>query len=742
MDADASASFDLDADALSAGLDGIAAKFEAVAATINASFANANAQLARTAGSAQMLGAAAAPSNTVAVALVNAANAGRLVATAFAGIVTTAARLAPFVKYLPDSVGAWAPKVKAVAAEYTALVAKVSLVTKAAAALSGRLSVLSAGFAVLELRELGASKAAAVFGAAGALAMSKTIAGARAATVAVAGLTVGLARAASAGFAGAFAGIGRSLSTVAMVVAPVAGLALALGPVGAAALGVAGAFSAVGKSISSAGEVQSLQMSFVTLLGSATAAQQRMSELSRFAATTPFDIPGVTKASRVLQTLTGGALATGAGLRLVGDAAAVSQQPFEQLAVHIGRLYDGLMNGRPVGEALMRLQELGLVTSNTRARIEALQKEGAKGGEVWAVAAGDLQRFSGEMQRQSGTWGGLLSNVSDSVGNLFRAFGAPVITALTPFMQRLIGWLGNLTAWAEKAGSIFAGWSALIAQIFADGKITEALALAGKVAFLEATNALLGGLTGAGSVLLTVVGGAARAFVSLLSAATTADFWKGLGNALKAAAAALLAMLSEGVAKVLDAMRNVPKIGAAAGRAADTMRDFSTRAAGAALDAGAAAGNNLAPLFDRWGDDFRATMSKAAEAFTEGRAAGGSLIDTASAREELARFIRPFAERAQKAVSAAAAVSAQGGLPPPIAGTVEPTSSGKGKAGNDVASLQRIGGGGGFSISRADPLLAESRNQTSELKGVRGEIKQLRDALTSRRPGASEPVFS
>ena len=37
---------------------------------------------------------------------------------------------------------------------------------------------------------------------------------------------------------------------------------------------------------------------------------------------------------------------------------------------------------------------------------------------------------------------------------------------------------------------------------------------------------------------------------------------------------------------------------------------------------------------------------------------------------------------------------------------------------NEVAGLQRIGGGGGFSISRADPLLVENKNQTSELKGL------------------------
>lgn len=740
VSADASATLDLEDDSLAAGLDQIAARFEQVAAQINSTFANANAQLARTAQNVHAVGAAAPATGGVAHALSLAANAGRLAAVSIGAIVTTVTRLLPLVRFIPDSFARWVPMVKNAANEHANLAAKVGLVTKAAAALSGRLSAVSAGFAVLDMRQLGLSRSAAVFGAAGALATSKIIAGARSATVAVGGLSAMMGRATmgmSGAVAGAMGGIGRSISTATMVFAPMAGLALALGPVGAAAIGVASGFSAIGKSISAAAETQSLQMSFVTLLGSADAARKRMAELTKFAASTPFDIPGVTRASKVLETLTKGALSTGSGLRMVGDAAAVSGEPMQALAVHIGRLYDGLMNGRPVGEALMRLQELGLISSQTRGQIEALQKSGAKGGAVWSLAASDLMRFSGEMERQSGTWGGLMSNLSDSVGNLFRAFGAPVITSLTPFMQRLIAWLGTLTTWAEKAGNVFAGWSALIAQIFADGEMGEALAKVGKIAVMEWMNFALSNWVGLGAALWEILGGVARSFVALLSEATKADFWKGVGNALKSAGQALLALMLEGAAKLLDALRDVPGLGGKAGAAADKARAMAGDLTNDALANGSAAGVDLAPVFSKIADEMSKSFAKVGEAFTNGKKSVGNVFDTSAARAELMKWLQPTMQRAQDSVNAAARFAEKGGLPAPL-GSTDTATAGKGK--NEVAGLQRVGGGGGFSISRADPLLAENKNQTSELKQLRSDVKKLTDAMTQRRP-ASEPVF-
>lgn len=166
-------------------------------------------------------------------------------------------------------------------------------------------------------------------------------------------------------------------------------------------------------------EMEDLSVQFEVLLGSADAAKRRMEELSKFAAKTPFQLKGIAEASRILETLTRGALSTGEGLRLVGDAAAVTGADFANLAMHVGRAYDGLQANRPVGESMMRLQELGLVTGDVRAKIEDLQKAG-KGKEAWSVLQQQLKRTEGGMAKMAGTLTGLTSTFKDQLDAAMR----------------------------------------------------------------------------------------------------------------------------------------------------------------------------------------------------------------------------------------------------------------------------------------------------------------------------------
>ena len=160
-------------------------------------------------------------------------------------------------------------------------------------------------------------------------------------------------------------------------------------------------------------EVENLETQFVTLVGGVDEAKARMKDLSNFASTTPFQLAQVASASKTLEALTQGALSTGEGLRLVGDASAMAGVEFDSLATHVGRAYDGLQSNRPIGEAMARLQELGLMSGNTRAKIEALQKQG-KGKDAWKVLEKELGKASGNMERLSKTTTGMISTIKDN----------------------------------------------------------------------------------------------------------------------------------------------------------------------------------------------------------------------------------------------------------------------------------------------------------------------------------------
>ena len=160
--------------------------------------------------------------------------------------------------------------------------------------------------------------------------------------------------------------------------------------------------------------VENLETQFVPLLGSFSAARDRIKELNKFAAETPFQLENIAKASKVLETLTNGTLSTGEGLRLVGDAAAQAGVNIDELATNVGRAYSQLNANRPAGEAIMRLQELGLVSGDTRNKIEDLSKA-ARGVDAWKALKAELDKTSGGMKLMADTAAGMISTLKDQV---------------------------------------------------------------------------------------------------------------------------------------------------------------------------------------------------------------------------------------------------------------------------------------------------------------------------------------
>lgn len=186
--------------------------------------------------------------------------------------------------------------------------------------------------------------------------------------------------------------------------------------------------------ISAAAEAESLRASFTVLLGSAAKGSQRMRELFNFSNKRGLKLTDVAAGSRTLETLTKGALSTGKGLQFVGDVAAGTRVPFQEMASTIGRLYDAMRSGQGGGEELARLQELGAISGSARRRIEALGN--AKfGAEGWKLAQKELGKFNGMMEAQSGTWERMMDRFKDSIQEALRQFGTPLMEALKPSLD-------------------------------------------------------------------------------------------------------------------------------------------------------------------------------------------------------------------------------------------------------------------------------------------------------------------
>lgn len=285
----------------------------------------------------------------------------------------------------------------------------------------------------------------------------------------------------------------------------------------AALAGLAGiATGAIVRSFIKAGsEVEDLTIQFETLLGSADAAQKRISELAKFAETTPFQLEQVAQASRLLEVLTEGALSSGDSLRMVGDAAAVAGTDFANLAMWVGRAYSGLQANRPIGEALMRLTELGVVTAKTRNQIEMLQQAG-RGAEAWIVLRKELEKNSGGMEKLSKSVTGLTSTIRDQLNAAIRQMMDSGVwdklrEALAGIVKRMGDALnsGLFTKWGERLNFIVDNLDKLILAgklfftVFAINKIMLLInSFGGLVTKLTAINPVLAGLTAAAGAIV------------------------------------------------------------------------------------------------------------------------------------------------------------------------------------------------------------------------------------------------
>lgn len=224
------------------------------------------------------------------------------------------------------------------------------------------------------------------------------------------------------GLASMKAGIGKISLSLAKMGAAAATASLAAAAAGMIAFAVS--------SSKAAANIESLETQFSTLLKSTGAAKDRMEEITKFAANTPFEIKELAETSKLLQVMGGNLLATGEGLTLVGDAAAMAGQPLQEVGLHIGRVFQAITSGTSAGESVNRLQELGLISGTVKREFEELAKAQKKGEASTLSGAQALVKLQSVMRNAEGgmaalsqTTEGKLSNMKDNISQLQVAFG-------------------------------------------------------------------------------------------------------------------------------------------------------------------------------------------------------------------------------------------------------------------------------------------------------------------------------
>lgn len=251
---------------------------------------------------------------------------------------------------------------------------------------------------------------------------------------------------ASAGLQGALTG----------VVAPLGAI------FGAAGLGSIGAVGS--KVIGTSAEFEKFQTVLETLEGSSTKAKASMDWVAAFAAKTPYELAGVTDAFVKLKSY--GIDPQGGALRSAGDAAAAMGKPLEQA---VEALADAMTGENE------RLKEFGIKAEvagdeivyrwqqNGKAMVATANKNSQE--QIQATIEGIWNgRYGGAMDKLSGTWDGMWSNLQDTFTRVFKMIGdAGIFDALKVELKGVLDGLaameadGSLKAFAQTVSDELVG---------------------------------------------------------------------------------------------------------------------------------------------------------------------------------------------------------------------------------------------------------------------------------------------
>ena len=217
------------------------------------------------------------------------------------------------------------------------------------------------------------------------------------------------------------------------------------------------AWGAIRTVLSSAFHFETQTNQFKTLIGNIDEAKAHMADLKALGDTPPFNLDQFAKASRSLMVMTNGALGYKKSLEMIGDAAAATGYPIEEMGQAVGRLYAFIRDGQPLSRAVMQLRNMGVITPEVAQKLQDLQAAGKSNAEIWAEVEAQLGRYKGAMSETEKTGEGLMGAIKSRWDNIVRAVGhafedaakdgmGEVLTAMDDLEQS-----GAIENWATKA---------------------------------------------------------------------------------------------------------------------------------------------------------------------------------------------------------------------------------------------------------------------------------------------------
>lgn len=199
--------------------------------------------------------------------------------------------------------------------------------------------------------------------------------------------------------------------------------------------------------IGSNADMEQYITSFSVMLGDAEKAQQLMKELNTMAAKTPMELTDVVSAGTLLMNYGVEAEKLIDTMTQLGDLAAGNAQKFERVSLAYGQM---LAKGKVSGEELRQMTEAGVPLLQaladelklTTGEVQDLVSKGKVGipelnAAIASMTTGTGQ-FAGMMEKQSETFSGMLSTLSDEAKQFGREVGEETFGVVKESLSELL----------------------------------------------------------------------------------------------------------------------------------------------------------------------------------------------------------------------------------------------------------------------------------------------------------------
>lgn len=281
---------------------------------------------------------------------------------------------------------------------------------------------------------------------------------------------------------------------------------------------VNGLLGAGAASIKAAAQMRQYEIAFQTMLKSADEGTQMLRDLQKFAAETPFDVPGVVSAGQQLMAFGFKAKEVIPMLTSLGDAAAGLGQGtagVSRLAYALGQMQT---SGKLNAQDMMQLTSAGIsawdmladAAGVSIAEIKDMTSKGMVDSKeaVKVIVAGMNEEFGGMMAKTSTEVSGLLANIEETAGTTSAVIGQYMINAfnIKGILQTASSALGDFQTKLQNAANSGESFRDVIKDCIPPELIAAAGALAAVI----------------GSVLVLALGAAAAAVSTFLGLSATA----------------------------------------------------------------------------------------------------------------------------------------------------------------------------------------------------------------------------